>query len=135
MKHLIFIYILSLLSISMLDYTLMDFRGVQSYFFKFCILDVVWYKLDRLPAENCPYTTTIQNLKPAPHFVQSQGNVLSINYASWMPQGHGNLLPPRNTLLLFPFHLLPSPVHPTGFSFCFFLCFLAIFTLLSSNNK
>ena len=37
------------------------------------------------------------------------------------------------TLLLFPFHLLPSPVHPTGFSSCSFPGFLAIFTLLSSN--
>ena len=39
------------------------------------------------------------------------------------------------TLLLFPFHILPSPVHPIGFSFCFFPGLLAIFTLLSSNNK
>ena len=37
--------------------------------------------------------------------------------------------------LLFPFHLLPSPVLPTGFSFCFFPDFLAIFTLLSSTNN
>ena len=28
-----------------------------------------------------------------------------------------------------------SPVHPTWFSFCFFPGFLAILTLLSSNNK
>ena len=27
------------------------------------------------------------------------------------------------------------PVHPTGFSFCFFSGFLAIFTLISSNNN
>ena len=39
------------------------------------------------------------------------------------------------TLLLLPFHLLPSLVHPTGFSFCFFPGVLAIFTLLSSNNN
>ena len=39
------------------------------------------------------------------------------------------------TLLLFPFHFLPSPVHPTRFSFCIFPGFLAIFTLLSSNNS
>ena len=39
------------------------------------------------------------------------------------------------TFLLFPFHLLPSPVHPTRFSFCVFPCFRAIFTLLSSNNN
>ena len=39
------------------------------------------------------------------------------------------------TLLLFPFHLLPYPVHPTEFSFCFFPGFLVIFTLLSSNNS
>ena len=39
------------------------------------------------------------------------------------------------TLLLFPSHLSPSPVHPTGFSFCFFTGFLAFFTLLSSNNN
>ena len=39
---------------------------------------------------------------------------------------------PLCIILLFPFHLLPSPVNPTGFSFCFFL---AIFTLLSSNKN
>ena len=33
------------------------------------------------------------------------------------------------TLLLFHFHLLPSPVHPTGFSFHIFPCVLAIFVL------
>ena len=37
-------------------------------------------------------------------------------------------------LLLLPFHLLLSPVHPTGFQFCFLPCFLAIFILLSSKN-
>ena len=31
--------------------------------------------------------------------------------------------------LIFPFHLLPSPVHPTGFFFCIFPGFLAIFIL------
>ena len=39
------------------------------------------------------------------------------------------------TPLLIPFHLLPSPVYPTGFSFCFFPGFVAIFTLLSSINN
>ena len=39
------------------------------------------------------------------------------------------------TSLLFTFHLLPSPVNPIGFPFCFFPGSLAIFTLLSSNNK
>ena len=38
-------------------------------------------------------------------------------------------------LLLLPSHLSPSPVHPTGFSLCFFPCFFAIFTLLSSNSN
>ena len=33
------------------------------------------------------------------------------------------------THLIFPFHILPSPVYPTGFSFCFFPGFLTIFTL------
>ena len=33
------------------------------------------------------------------------------------------------------FHLLPSPVYPTGFSFGFFPGFLAIFILLLSNNN
>ena len=36
------------------------------------------------------------------------------------------------TLLLFYFHLLPSPVHPTRFSFCFFL---VIFILMSSQQQ
>ena len=40
------------------------------------------------------------------------------------------------TLLLFPLHLLPSPVHPTRFSFCFFFPgFLVIFSLLSSQQQ
>ena len=30
------------------------------------------------------------------------------------------VLPSLDPSLMFPFHLLPSPVHPTGFSFCFF---------------
>ena len=36
--------------------------------------------------------------------------------------------------LIFPFHVLPSAVHPTGFTFCFFPDFLAIFIMLSSNK-
>ena len=36
---------------------------------------------------------------------------------------------------IFPFHLLPFPVHPTGFSFYIFPGFLAMFILLSSNNN
>ena len=39
------------------------------------------------------------------------------------------------TLLLFPFNILPYPVHLTVFSFCFFPGFLAIFILLSCNNN
>ena len=35
--------------------------------------------------------------------------------------------------LIFPFHLLPSPVHPIGISFYIFPGFLAIF-ILSLNN-
>ena len=38
-------------------------------------------------------------------------------------------------LLLVPFHLLPSPVYPTGLSSCFIPGFLAIFTLLLLNNN
>ena len=37
--------------------------------------------------------------------------------------------------LVYPFHLLPFPVHPAGFSTCFFSVFLVIFSLLSSNNN
>ena len=52
------------------------------------------------------------------------------------PQHHGNIRYLENLpSLAFPFHLLPSPVHPTGSSFCFFPGFLAIFILLPSNNK
>ena len=36
--------------------------------------------------------------------------------------------------LLFPLHLVPSPVHSTGFSFCFSPGFLAIFISSSNNN-
>ena len=39
------------------------------------------------------------------------------------------------TLLLFIFHILPSPVHTTGFSFCFFPGFLAIIILFSSQQQ
>ena len=37
--------------------------------------------------------------------------------------------------LIYPFHLSPSPVHPTGSFFCFFPGFLAIFISLSWNNN
>ena len=37
--------------------------------------------------------------------------------------------------LIFPFHLSPSPVHLTEFSFYIFLGFLAIFPMLSSNSN
>ena len=39
------------------------------------------------------------------------------------------------TLLLLPFHLLPFPVYPTGYSFCLIPGFLAIFILLSSRQQ
>ena len=39
------------------------------------------------------------------------------------------------TLLIFPFHLIPAPMHHTGLSFCFFPGFLAMFTLMSSKNN
>ena len=45
------------------------------------------------------------------------------------------VLPSLHHSLIFPFHLLPSPVHPTGFFFCFFPGFLVIYTLLSSKNN
>ena len=45
------------------------------------------------------------------------------------------IVPSLNPSLIFPFHLLSSPVHPIVFSFYFFPGLLAIFILLSSNNK
>ena len=45
------------------------------------------------------------------------------------------VLPSLDPSHMFPFHLLPSPDHPTGFSFYFLSRFLAIFILLSSNNN
>ena len=42
-------------------------------------------------------------------------------------------LPSFDSSLIF--HLLPSPVHATVFSFCFFPDFLVIFIVLSSNNN
>ena len=39
------------------------------------------------------------------------------------------------TFFLLNLNLLPSTVHPTRFSFCFFPGCLAIFTLLSSNDN
>ena len=45
------------------------------------------------------------------------------------------VLPSLDPSLMYPFHLLPSPVHPTGFLFYIFPGFLAIFILLSSNNN
>ena len=57
----------------------------------------------------------------------------------YIPFGHLTsktvpVLPSLDPSILFPFYLLPSPVHPTRFSFCFFPGFFAIFILLSSNN-
>ena len=45
------------------------------------------------------------------------------------------VLPSLHLSLIFPFYLLPSPVHPTGFSFCIFPGLLAIFTLPSNKNR
>ena len=45
------------------------------------------------------------------------------------------VLPSLYPTLIFPFHILPYPVQPTGFSFGYFPGFLAIFILLSSNNN
>ena len=45
------------------------------------------------------------------------------------------VLPSLDSSPIFAFHILPSPVHPTGFFFCLFPDFLAIFTLLSPNNN
>ena len=45
------------------------------------------------------------------------------------------VLPSLGPSLIFSFHLFPSPVYPTGFFFCFFPGFLAIFILISSNNN
>ena len=45
------------------------------------------------------------------------------------------VIPSLDPSLIFPFHLLPSPTYPTGFSFCFFPGFLAIFNSLSLNNN
>ena len=39
------------------------------------------------------------------------------------------------TFLLFPFYLLPSPVHPTGFSYCFFPDFITTTTKISSFRQ
>ena len=44
-------------------------------------------------------------------------------------------LPSLDPSLIFPFHLLSSPVHPTGFSVYIFPGFLDIFILLSTNNN
>ena len=44
------------------------------------------------------------------------------------------VLPSLDLFLIFPFHFLAFPVHPTGFSVCFFTGFLAIFILLSSHK-
>ena len=45
------------------------------------------------------------------------------------------VLPSLDPSLIFPFYLIPSPVDLTGFSFCFFPGFLAIYILLSANNN
>ena len=39
------------------------------------------------------------------------------------------VLPSFDSSLIFPLHLLPSPVKPTGYSFCFYFGFLAILIL------
>ena len=45
------------------------------------------------------------------------------------------VLPSLDPSLTFPYHLLSSSMHPTGFFFCFFPGFFAIFILLPSNNN
>ena len=41
-----------------------------------------------------------------------------------------SVLPSLDPSLIFIFNVLPSPVHPTGFFFCFFPGLLSIFILL-----
>ena len=45
------------------------------------------------------------------------------------------VLPSLSPFLIFPFYLLPSPVHPTRFSLCFFPDFLVIFIFSSNKNN
>ena len=65
-----------------------DYRGVRSYSRELRITDtiIMVYKLDKeFPMENI---TLIQNFKLVPYLLSKFG----INFASWILQGHGNLL-------------------------------------------
>ena len=71
--------------------------------------------------------------------------ILSIRVNNWYKKNHkGHFSFKLNSAMVsvllslnFPLHLLSFPVHLTGFHFCFFHGFLAIFILLPSshNNK
>ena len=72
--------------------------------------------------------------------VVKASSFLTCSHQTARVKGHLNfkmvpVLPYLDPSLIFPMHLLPSPVHRTRFSFCFFPGFLNIFILLSSKNK
>ena len=99
------------------------------------LLTMTQMEFNLVQNKNCEYDHIsshlkgIWNLFPLSAFPRFRKPVSKLN-----PRTVLVLLSPDPSLA-FPFHFLLSPVHPTGFSFYFFPGFLAIFTLLSSNNN
>ena len=72
------------------------------------------------------------------HLINRVGHTIVLYFYTSPPNSTPmtvHVLPSLDPSLIFPFHVLPSQVHPTGFSFCFSPGFFAIFILLSSNNN
>ena len=78
-----------------------------------------------------------------PAYVYSESNMKCIYKFSSLTKGYliskinyntVPVLPNLNPFLIFPFNLLPSPLHPTGFFFYFFPGFPAIYIFLSLNK-
>ena len=69
------------------------------------------------------------------YYIYMMGHHDQLDHTSKLNSKPVIVLLSRDLSLIFPFHILPSPVHPTGFSFCFFPDFLAIFILSLNSIK
>ena len=109
-----------------------------------CTKLVTQYWLER-PQHTSPHLLTTHrklmpfvSLRSAPahkyketHLLQSAYNIRHYPQIKYITSKTVLVLPSHDTSLIFPFHILPSPVHPTVFSFYIFHGFLS---LSSSNN-
>ena len=116
-------------------------RNTIVVIFFFSIMNQTDFRLVQNQKENCHYVRILFNLKGIRKkksvFMLLMSGAASPKALPTRLQTQTQVFPSYLlcALLSFPFHVLPSPVHHTGFSFCLFSGFLAILTLLSQNNN